>query len=83
MTSFNKCFRSNHQRCSINKGVLENFANFTRKHLCQSLFFNKAADMRPATLLKKRLWHRFFSCEYNEIFTEHLRTTASGVPIFD
>ena len=38
------------------KGVLRNFAKFTGKHLCQSLFFNKAAGLRPATLLKKRLW---------------------------
>ena len=34
------------------KGVLENFANFTGKHLCQSLFFNKVAGLRLATLLK-------------------------------
>ena len=32
-----------------------NFAKFTGKHLCQSLFFNKIAGLRPATLLKKRL----------------------------
>ena len=44
-----------HQRCSINKVVLKNFAkftkllqftkdqNFTKIHLCQSLFFNKVA----------------------------------------
>ena len=25
------------------KGVLKNFAKFTRKHLCQSIFFNKVA----------------------------------------
>ena len=43
------------------KGVLRNFAKFARKHLCQSLFFNKVAGLRPATLLKKRLWHRCFS----------------------
>ena len=29
------------------KGVLRNFATFTGKHLCQSLFFNKVADLRP------------------------------------
>ena len=41
------------------KGVLGNFAKFTRRHLCQSLFFNKFAGGRPpANLLKKRLWHR-------------------------
>ena len=30
--------RSNHQRCSIKKVVLKNFAKFSGKHLCQSLF---------------------------------------------
>ena len=34
-------FRSSHQKCSIKKGVLKNFAKFTGKHLCQSLFLNK------------------------------------------
>ena len=33
--------RSSHRRCSIRKGVLRNFAKFTEKDLCQSLFFNK------------------------------------------
>ena len=28
------------------KVVLRNFAKFTRKHLCQNLFFNKAAGLR-------------------------------------
>ena len=36
------------------KGVLRNFTKFTRKRLCQSLFFNKIEGLRPATLLKKR-----------------------------
>ena len=36
------------------KGVLKSFAKFPRKHLCQSLFFNKVTGLRPATLLKKR-----------------------------
>ena len=34
--------RSSHQRCSIEKVVLENFAIFTGKHLLESLF-NKLA----------------------------------------
>ena len=37
------------------KGVFRNFTKFTGKHLCQSLFFNKVAGLRAATLLKKRL----------------------------
>ena len=31
--------------CKI--GVLKNFAKFTGKHLCQCLFFNKVASLRP------------------------------------
>ena len=38
----------------MKKGVLKNFTKFTGKHLCQSLFFNKVAGLRPAALLKKR-----------------------------
>ena len=62
--------RSSHQRCSVRIGVLRNFAKFTGKHLCQSLFFNKVAALRPATLLKKRLWHRCFPMN----FVNFLRT---------
>ena len=39
-------YRSSHQRCSVTKSVLWNFAKFTRKHLFQSLFFNKVAGQR-------------------------------------
>ena len=60
---FSIAFRSNHQRCSIRKGV-RNFTKFTVKHLCQSLFLNKVAGLRRATLLKKRLWHRCFPVNF-------------------
>ena len=33
--------------------VLKNCEKFTEKHLCQSLFFNNVAGLRPATLLKR------------------------------
>ena len=57
-------------------GVLRNFAKFTRKHLRQSLFFNKVVD-QPANLLKARLWHRFFPVNFAKFlrtpfFIEHL-----------
>ena len=69
----------------LRKGVLRNFAKLTGKQLCQSLFFNKVAGLRPATLLKKRLWQ--FSCEFYEIskntlFAEHFQETASFLFIF-
>ena len=44
----------------MKKFVLRNFTKFTGKHLCQSLVFNKVAGLRPATLLKTRLWHSCF-----------------------
>ena len=41
------CFiRSSHQSRFVRKGVLSNFAKFTGKHLCQSLFFDKVAGLR-------------------------------------
>ena len=60
--------RSSHRRCSVKKGFLKNFAKFTRKHLCWSLFLNKVAGLSPATLLKKRLQQR---CSMN--FTKFLK----------
>ena len=52
--------KSRYQRFSVRKVFLRNFTKFTGKHLCQSLFFNKVAGFRPATLLKKSLWQRCF-----------------------
>ena len=36
------------RRCSLKKGVIRNFTKFTRKHLCQSLFFNKVVGLSTA-----------------------------------
>ena len=79
--------RSIHQRCSIKKGVLRNFVKSTGKHLCQSLFFNKGADLRPdaCNFIKKETLSQVFSCGFYEIskntfLTEHLWTTTSGMP---
>ena len=33
--------RSSHRMCSVQKCALRNFAKFTGKHLCHSLFFHK------------------------------------------
>ena len=65
-------FRSSRQVFCKN-GVLKNFAKFTGKYICQSLFFNKIADMRPATLLKRGSWQRYFTKFLQApIFIEHL-----------
>ena len=73
----NGIYRSSRPEVFCKKGVLRNFAKFTGKHLCQSLFFNKVAGLRPATLLKKRLWHRCFPINFAKFLrtpflTEHL-----------
>ena len=64
-------FRSSRPEVFCKKGVHRNFAKFQRKHLCQSLFFNKVAGsgLRPAALLKKRLCHWCFPVT----FTKFLR----------
>ena len=55
----------------MKKGVLRNFAKFTGKYLCRSLFFNKAAGLEA--FIKKRFWHRCFPVN----FAKFLRTLFS------
>ena len=63
--------------------VLKNFGKFTGKHMCQRpLFYSKVAVLRPATLLKKRLWHRCFPVNFarflgTSFFAEHLLVTTA------
>ena len=60
------------------KGVLINFAKFIVKHLCQSLFFNKVAGLRPETLLKRRLWHRCFPMNIAKFLRTPFLENTSG-----
>ena len=64
-------FRSSYQSCSIKKGILENFAKFTGKHLCQSLFFSKKETLAYVFCCG------FCEISKNTLFTEHLWATAS------
>ena len=52
--------RSNHPEVFCKKGVLRNFAKFTGKHLCQSLFFNKVTGLRPTTFSNEIFKNTFF-----------------------
>ena len=68
------------------KSCFKKFRKIHRKTPVPDLFSNKVAGLRPATLLKKSLWHRC-SCEFCEIwkstfFTEHLWTTASEISVY-
>ena len=49
------------------KGVLRNFAKFEGRHLCQSLFLNKVAGLRSATLLKRETLAQVFSSDFCKI----------------
>ena len=57
-------------------GVLKNFANFTGKHPCRSLFLIKSQARRPTALLKRdsntcvSLWNLWNL--WTPFFTEHL-----------
>ena len=60
-------------------GVLKNFANFTGKHLCWSLFLIKLqAGLKSCNFIKKRIQGRCFPVNFAKflkapIFTKHLR----------
>ena len=76
-TKQNLGVRSNRPEVLCRKGVLRKFAKFTGNHLCQRIFSNKFAALRPATLLKKRLCHRCFPVNFSNflrtpILTGHL-----------
>ena len=53
----------------MKKRVLENLAKFKRKHLCQSLFFNKLWGV-ACNFIKKETLAQLFSFELCEIFED-------------
>ena len=71
-------FTISHQRSSGRNGDLRNFAKFAEKHLCQSLCFNKISDLRPATLLKMRHWHRCFPVNFVKFLKTPFFQNTSG-----
>ena len=75
--------KSSHRRCSTKKGAPRNFAKFTGKKLCQSLFFSKATGLRPAILFKKSPGAGVFRWILRN-FSEHLfyRTPLGGYSLF-
>ena len=60
--------RSSHQSSSVRKGVLGNFTNVTRKHLCKSLFFNKVAGN----------WHRCLPVNFAKFLRTPFFQNTSG-----
>ena len=78
VSTFNGHSRSSIPEVFCKKCVLRNFAKFTGKHLCQSLFFNKVSGVRPAILLKKRLWHRCFPVNFAKFLRTLSQNTSGG-----
>ena len=70
--------RSSHWRCSLRKGVLRSLLKVTGKHLCKSLLFNKVAGLRPATLLKNKIWHRYFPINFAKFLRARFLRSTSG-----
>ena len=62
----------------MKKGCLRNFTKFTGKQLCQRLFFNKVAGLSPATLLKKRLWHKCVPVNFVKFLRTNFLQNTSG-----
>ena len=58
--------RSSRPEVFCNKRVLRNVTNFTGKHLCKSLFFNKVLGL-TCNFIKKETQAQVFSCESCEI----------------
>ena len=54
------------RRCSLKKVFLANFANFTEKRLCQSLFLVKL-HFSACNFIKKETLAQVFSCKFCKI----------------
>ena len=91
------CFRSSHPKCSIKRAFLKNFAIFTGKHPCWSLFLIKLHAKRPVTLLKrgsnigaflwnlgnfcKQLFHRRSPVAASDVYAWNMLETQAYKPI--
>ena len=58
-------------RCSVKKGVLEDFVNFVWKHLCWSLF-----------LIKPQTWHLFWGTSASDCFCTALAPLTITYPFY-
>ena len=47
--------RNSHSEVFFKEGALKKVAKFPGQHLCQSIFLNKVARVKPAIVFKKRL----------------------------
>ena len=76
-------YRRSHGRCSVNKGVIKNFANPQESNGARVSFLIKlqASACNFINKKKKKILAQVFSCDFceiskNTIFTEQLWATA-------
>ena len=60
------------------KGYFQKFRKINSKTPVPEFFLNKTADLRPATLLKKRHWHRWFPVNYAKFLRTLFLLNISG-----
>ena len=79
--------RSSHQRCSVRKMLLEISQNSQENNcarvsflikLCARVSFLIKLQAPPATLLKKRLWHRCFPVNFPKFLRTPFSQNTSG-----
>ena len=76
LKELNYYFQKQPMEVFFKKSALGNFAKFTGKHLCQGL-------LRPATLLKKRLWHSCFPVKFAKLpRTPFLQNTSERLLLY-
>ena len=71
--------RSSRRSCSVKKVFLEILQNSQENTYARDSFFNKVAGQaRPATLLKKSLWHRCFPVNFARFLRTPFLKNSSG-----
>ena len=68
-------YRSSRPEVFCKKGVLRNFAKFTGKHLCQSLFFIKVAGLH---FVKKETLSQVFPVNFVKFLRAPFLLNTSG-----
>ena len=58
-------------------GVLKNFGNFAKEHLCWNLFLKKLQAWRPSTLVKETPT-KVFSCKISINFKNTLKNASTS-----
>ena len=78
-----KSYRSSHQRCSLKKGVLRNFAKLTGETpVSEPLFLQASANFIKNETLAQVFSREFCKISKNTFFKEHLWMTDSEVTSF-